>query len=234
MHRAGSTDGVRSYSQIASSDLILLNKVDLVDSAKLAATRQAIASINSTAPIHETTRGVIDLQHILSINAYSAKAGAQVPRLPLTGESSQCCEDPTHDHSQLREQKDTARGHLANMSTLSIPLPVLSSQQYETLDKLLRDLLWEGNLPSTHSTGSSTDSVVAKPEILRTKGLFYTSSGDASKTEYIIQGVREIYEVKEVAETSANSGDEQGKLVFIGRGLHDGVREAFLAALRRP
>ena len=81
---------------------------------------------------------------------------------------------------------------------------MLSQLQYEKLDQWIRSLLWEGSLLGINSS---------KPiSIHRTKGRIILKTGQ----EWILQGVRELYEFKEIG----NSPQEQeSKIVLIGEGL---------------
>jgi G3E family GTPase len=56
--------------QVAFADRIVLNKLDLVDEAELAAVKEEIQSINHTASIIETKRSVVDLSLILNQSAF--------------------------------------------------------------------------------------------------------------------------------------------------------------------
>ena len=60
-----------------------------------------------------------------------------------------------------------------------------------------------------------------KLEILRTKGYLKVQNG----TEYVVQGVTDIFEMKEV--TNRNTDEMGGKLVFIGRGVGLELQAAF-------
>jgi G3E family GTPase len=55
---------------VAFADRIVLNKLDLVDAAGLAAVKEDILSINHTATIIETKRSVVDLALILNQSAF--------------------------------------------------------------------------------------------------------------------------------------------------------------------
>ncbi|KAL7005925.1 hypothetical protein EMMF5_004466 [Cystobasidiomycetes sp. EMM_F5] len=203
--------------QIASADVILLNKIDLVDSSQRDATREAISAINATAPIHFTVKGAIDLQRILNINAYGADAriygtSPGLSRL-LETEVRSSNECPHHPHEHTHDPAHTG------ISTRSVGIPViLSATQRRQLESSVQRLLWDS------STGL---------DILRTKGVFYgkEEGDDESVYEYTIQGVREIYEVKRMGrvrqvshDTSAAPNPPSGRLVFIGRRL-DLVRD---------
>lgn len=64
MEEDHSVDGVgESLRQIACSDVILLNKVDLTSEEQLRSIEELIQRVNPSAPIHRTIRGQIDLAH---------------------------------------------------------------------------------------------------------------------------------------------------------------------------
>ncbi len=56
--------------QIAFADVVLLNKIDLVDSAELDLLEDRIRRLNPFARIHRTTRGIVDLSSVLDIGAF--------------------------------------------------------------------------------------------------------------------------------------------------------------------
>lgn len=69
-------------------------------------------------------------------------------------------------------------------------------------------------------------------EILRSKAFLRTSDD----REWILQGVREVYEITEIPVSRGSKNDDEadrmeGKLLLIGRGLTHGLRERFLIAL---
>lgn len=85
----------------------------------------------------------------------------------------------------------------------------------ERLDEWIRTVLWEGHLP---------DISEHKVEILRCKGICVSDDGQ----QHILQGVRELYELTDL---DASDSPDEGKLVFIGRGLSDDVRRSLLNVL---
>lgn len=98
----------------------------------------------------------------------------------------------------------------------------------KSFEHWLQLLLWEHQIPdkdqdmsaATTATGSET-----KLDILRVKGII-RPTGKPDGTKVVIQGVQELYDVKEVV---TQSGQEDpvlngGKVVFIGRGLEDRKR----------
>ncbi len=71
-------DGVGNHTsnQIAFADRIVINKVDLVDEATLAAVTERVRSINASAQILTSHYGAVDLTEILGIRAFR-RAGGQ-------------------------------------------------------------------------------------------------------------------------------------------------------------
>lgn len=88
------------------------------------------------------------------------------------------------------------------ISTVSIPVPILSPEKVDKVDEWLRGVLWEHQLP-----GEETE-----VEVHRTKGRVVFSDGSMK----MIQGVREIFEILNSEE---KAGDAQGKIILIGRHL---------------
>lgn len=197
--------------------------------------------VNTTAPIYETVNGVIDLSHILGVNAYNARRS----RHPLSGMAASQEGKATYSLLQDRrsqplqsepsaecntcnsEEPHTHAQDLAEISTLSIPFPVLTPLQMERLESTLRSLLWDAQLPGTRE-GVSTISGI---EILRTKGLFSVVqmlNGTETITERILQGVREIYDIKIVSASTRNTTGDPGRLVLIGKGLTGAMRESIV------
>lgn len=72
--------------QIAYSDIILLNKVDLVPEGKrLAAVEGMVREINAGAVIHRTTRSALDMGLLLGRRLYQLDGAAQLDALAVAG-----------------------------------------------------------------------------------------------------------------------------------------------------
>jgi G3E family GTPase len=127
-----------------------------------------------------------------------------------------------YDSVTAEELEFASKGHShldPTISTTSISLPVLSDEQLGKLDWWLRKVLWESELPPS-----------LKPafEIHRLKGRVHTQNGKVK----LIQGVREVFEIFDSAESSSSSRHDvgsEGKLVLIGRGISD---EEFQKSIR--
>jgi G3E family GTPase len=133
-----------------------------------------------------------------------------------------------HDHSGDHESDHPQNPHYNDITTVLIPLPTLSANQQEKVESFLQTLLWESRIPNPNPGHANRESKTQGLDILRTKGYFETEDG----SEFVIQGVTDIFEIKVVAEHQrrSRSGEEEkvdGKMVFIGRGVGEELRTAF-------
>jgi G3E family GTPase len=80
-----------AQEQLAFADVVLVNKVDLVDSGNLATLERRIRNINPYAKIHRTERCGIDLAQILGRDAFNLKRILEVEPGFLT-------EEHMHEH----------------------------------------------------------------------------------------------------------------------------------------
>ncbi|ORY90919.1 CobW/HypB/UreG, nucleotide-binding domain-domain-containing protein [Leucosporidium creatinivorum] len=235
--------------QVATADVILLNKVDLATPEQLDAVETSLKQINSTALIHRTTRSTLDLSLILDLNMYASptaplSSATLAPFAAAPPPTSACCTDDSHDHSHDQPPSITTSPHANDISSITIPLPILSSEEElreGRLGDLLKELIWEGQLP-----GASASPEEEIPlDLLRTKGFFLVRAPSVEGQSppparaFILQGVRETFDITEMPAGSEKRGEGleerevQPKLVLIGRGLGDGVevRRRFLEAL---
>ncbi|KAK0643613.1 CobW/HypB/UreG, nucleotide-binding domain-containing protein [Cercophora newfieldiana] len=196
-----------AHVQISHADVIVINKTDLVTDTELETVKERIGSINGLAKIHVTKQSAVpELEGVLlDLHAYD-----QAEELDRAGKG----------HSHLDK----------TISTLSIPLPVLTEGQLEAVDAWLRSVLWDNVLPSDEETDQSLF------EIHRLKGRLVLSDGN----EKMIQGVRELFEIFDKpnpgAEASLAPGKDAGKMVIIGRHLdkYDFERSLLEAVRKSP
>lgn len=64
-------DGHEAQEQVAFADVILLNKVDLVDAEGLKQLEKRLHSMNPTAKLYHTQQAKIDVNHVLGIHAFN-------------------------------------------------------------------------------------------------------------------------------------------------------------------
>ncbi|KAK0201838.1 CobW/HypB/UreG, nucleotide-binding domain-containing protein [Desarmillaria ectypa] len=190
-----------SLRQIAGSDVILLNKIDLVESTEVAHVESTVRRINPAAPLYQTVRGQVDVGSIVNIEAYSTRSKF------LTHEHHHNINHADHDHPEQNHYE------LRGISSVQVTCPTLNQEKLDQLDAWIRSVLWENQLPE--GTQSS------ELQVLRCKGLVMTDTGD----QYVLQGVRSMYDMSRVEEEVVGV-PEQGKLVFIGKGLDSVVRKS--------
>ncbi|KAL1598869.1 hypothetical protein SLS60_008012 [Paraconiothyrium brasiliense] len=105
-----------------------------------------------------------------------------------------------------------------SISTSTIIFPALTPSQVEKFDKWLRTVLWEEKLPEGHAH--------EKFEVHRLKGRIPVTEGKV----LLLQGVRNVYDVNDGADMTAE--DSSAKLVLIGRGVgQQGFEESLLDTL---
>ncbi|EMD39994.1 hypothetical protein CERSUDRAFT_103896 [Gelatoporia subvermispora B] len=217
MEEDHAADGIgESLRQIAGSDVILLNKVDIPPPEEVEVTEGMIRGVNPAASIFRTVRGQIDLKLILGIDAYAAKPFAKLSE-PETG--SHTCDD---QHCGHNHERGLTHYEMRGITSLQIDCPTLTASQLSRLDEWIRTILWENHLPEDESNPNIL-------EILRCKGVFVVGDGKL----YILQGVRNMYEIAEVegAVDSATGVPDAGKLVLIGKGLDEHVRRSLQVLL---
>lgn len=205
--------------------MVLINKVDLVDKAKLSTVKDAVASVNSTAITHETTRSVLPIDAILDLNMYASPAARKPPTLAAFKQAEQ------HDNDHSSHAHVSSSPHLGDITTVTIPLPSSfdSEESFTRFERALGTLLLHGSLPP--------DDKEDEYDVLRTKAYLrrrHRRPDESETRAYVLQGVRETYEVTPVPASQAES-DLQGvepKLVLIGRRLTTGnLEQRFLSAI---
>lgn len=204
------------YRQVACSDVILINKVDLASEAQISTLEGIIHGINPLVTTHRTTQSGIDLGIVMNLNAYASR----IPPASVPG--------TYHDHDHVDGKCPDPEAHpksthytIRGISSILVPVPTLPVAQVEILDEWIRSVLWEHKLPNEED--------VEGLDVLRCKGMFRTDAGEV----YVLQGVREMYDLSPAESTEDSDGaGEIGKLVFIGKGLDDRVRTSLEATVR--
>ena len=102
------------------------------------------------------------------------------------------------------------------ISTVTFDLPKLDHTKLSKLDLWLQRILWESEFPSQEQ-GTEEKSPPEPFEIHRAKGLILLKSGEVR----MLQGVREIFEITEMAARTNGPANlqENGKIVLIGKGV---------------
>jgi G3E family GTPase len=224
--------------QIACADLILLNKVDLVPESEIVSVEETIRGINPVAPIHRTINAQIDPKVVIGIGAYHSLPPQLFDSIPGPSVVHTIADPKDHqehrefehehtyqsDHNEV-DHSDHAHHHYTakGISSLQISCPPLDSPaRLNKLDEWIRTLLWENRLLDHTKVENEGDP--SSLQILRCKGIFRMHSGE----EYVLQGVRNIYDLHEAGFNNGASS-EMGKVVFIGKGLDENVKQSFQA-----
>ena len=69
---------VEAQEQVAFADIILINKTDLASEEQLQRIEGRVRTLNPLAQLHRTDHSVIDLRHILNVNAFQLEAKLEV------------------------------------------------------------------------------------------------------------------------------------------------------------
>jgi len=199
------SEGVgESLRQIAGADVVLLNKVDLAPTDLIERTETLIMQVNPAVKIHRTVRGDVDLGNVVGIRAYR------------TGPSPEHIHDEHCGHGH-GETGGSTHYEVRGISSLQMRVAPLAPTKLDALDAWLRSVLWDARLPPPHNDMEGI-------EVLRSKGLIRLTDG----RRLVLQGVKSMYELEE---TAPGGMDEEGKLVFIGRGLGETVRRSLQSTL---
>lgn len=117
--------------------------------------------------------------------------------------------------------------HDDGFSTITIDLPTFEevNTSDSKFDRTFRKLLWEGILGEQEEGCSTTpETAILEPRILRAKGLLKDHHGNW----FILQAVRETYEIQPVHPDVLMDEHELPKLVLIGKGLDAALGQRFL------
>lgn len=240
-------------NQIAFSDRIILNKLDLVNDEELEDIYDRIRSINSFAHIIRTIRSRAPLDQVLGLNSFSLERVVEVDPTIMDEEdevesghvhdehcdhshdhehTDACnqdgCTDHSHDHSHQHEHDH----HNHELPASTEPkrkkkkhnLSLVSSVGY-TVDGLL-------DIPKFNQFMSEMLQRDAK-NLFRTKGvLAFAGQGNV---KYVFQGVHEQINFGPCEDPWKDDEKKISKLVFIGKGLNpEEMKEKILQCTENP
>ncbi|AFR95366.2 cytoplasmic protein [Cryptococcus neoformans C23] len=206
-------DGEKDYNeitecqkQVASADVILLNKIDLVSEEHLSKVERAVRELNATLRIHYTKNSQAPISELFHIRAFTNSVTPAIKEAPAAldddHQHSSDCGHP-HEGGELLPHRN------ARINTTLIPIPPLNLLQYNKLNTFLEFVLWSATFPASSKVA---------PEILRTKG-YITLQDDRA---FVLQGVADLFELKEV--DRALDPEMEGKIVFIGKGVGEDLK----------
>ncbi|XP_072023882.1 zinc-regulated GTPase metalloprotein activator 1-like [Amphiura filiformis] len=193
-------DGVvnEAVRQVALADLILVNKIDLVDQAYLHKVTDHIRSINSLGKLVETQKSKLNLEHILDLHAYDSNLGQSgIEKLKDRG---------------LDIRSGQGSSHHIDPSVTTVTFQLCGNIKTSDLDVYIQNLIWEKNVQN------SKNEIM---EILRLKGEI---SIQDNPNRLVVQAVHELYD-QDFTTTWESTTRRTCTMVFIGRNLDKTVLE---------
>ncbi|KAG0043677.1 COBW domain-containing protein 1 [Gryganskiella cystojenkinii] len=229
--------------QIAMADRLILNKIDLVSQDEVDRLEADCRAMNGVAQIVRTQHSKVDLNFVLDIAAFDAVRAKELEQSEqgIKGLDYHDHNDPNHVHGENcghehndHPNKPSPSSHLdgsIETRTLTFYCPTVDQHLFE---HWLQMMLWEHQIPEhelnldeLETPSSSTTTAATQPaqklDILRVKGIL-RPSGRPAGSQIVIQGVQELYDVKEATaqqqqQSAQEDSSQAGKVVFIGRGL---------------
>mmetsp|Transcript_11678 Transcript_11678/g.17692 ORF Transcript_11678/g.17692 Transcript_11678/m.17692 type:complete len:431 (+) Transcript_11678:69-1361(+) len=247
-------------NQIAFSDRIILNKLDLVSSEELDDVKDRIKSINSFAAIIQTERSRAPLDQVLGLNSFSLDRVIEVdPTIMEEDEVQQdqpehvhdehCDHSHDHHHADCSEQdcdhhdhQHNGHGHSDDHSHKHTHSESDATPHPEKRKKK------KHNLSLVSSVGYTVNGLLDIPKfnqfmsellqenaqnLYRTKGvLAFDGQGDV---RFVFQGVHEQINFGPSDHPWPEGAQKLSKLVFIGRNLDpEGMRESIRSCTVEP
>jgi G3E family GTPase len=249
-------------NQIAFSDRIILNKLDLVNEEELEDIYDRIRSMNSFAHIIRTVRSRAPLDQILGLNSFSLERVVEVDPTIMDEEdevepehvhdencdhshdhehSDSCqhdgCTDHSHDHSHEHEHEHHDHDHTHEATEQPPAAPTEPKRKKK-----------KHNLSLVTSVGYTVDGLLDIPKfnqfmsellqrdaknLFRTKGvLAFAGQGNV---KYVFQGVHEQINFGPCEDPWKDGEKKRSKLVFIGKELNpENMKEQILQCTEDP
>ena len=184
---------------MALADIVIINKLDLINEAELQALEQRIVGINSMAKLIKTTRSKVDLDTVLDLNVYKDQTEFKPGLFQPSGDSV----------------GNSPQSHHLDASVITVTVELPGSCNVEKIDGFLQELLWDKSVKNCKDVAM---------EILRMKAFVCPIE---SKTPVVFQAVHEIYDKQEVKgkEGASENVDSGSRFIFIGRNLDKEVLE---------
>ncbi len=204
-------DSREAEDQIAFADVVLLNKTDLVSADELADVEHLIRAINPTAPIHRTTRSVIDLNRVLGRGAFDLQRALENDPHFLDHDHPDhvCGPDCDHDHHHDHDGHDHHHhdhSHVSDVHDVTVKSVSLRGGEMNPQ----RFFPWIEKITQTQG-----------PDILRLKGIVAFAD---DPERYVVQGVHMIVE-GDHQRPWKDGETHESRLVFIGRNLDSELLE---------
>ncbi|KAL8498540.1 hypothetical protein ACS0TY_021754 [Phlomoides rotata] len=194
-----------AVEQIAFADRIIMNKIDLVSEAEVAALTERIKFINGMAQIKRAKYGVVDMDFVLGVGGYD------LDRIEseVKSEDSHCSHhhETGHDHHHKGHHHD----HKHDSAVSSVSIVSEGTLDLDYFDDWVERLIEEKG-----------------DDLYRMKGILSVTE---SEQRYVFQAVHSIFDGCPGKEWEPNE-KRINKLVFIGRNLDEtALRKGFKGCL---
>ncbi|KAI9301986.1 CobW/HypB/UreG, nucleotide-binding domain-containing protein [Cunninghamella echinulata] len=195
-----------AIKQIAISDRIVINKIDLVTENELNILEEDIKDINSVAETLRTERSRIPLDFVLDIGAYNTNTDTiEKQTNKINTHSRHDAHHISHDVHTICIQFDT------QLDTI------------ELLETWIQTLLWERSVPGIDEEENGEITVLRLKGIIQLPKDKQNENKDSDeinrKKHIVIQGVQELYDIQPGLQES-DEVDPVNKIVLIGKNLH--------------
>ncbi|CAI3932983.1 GTP-binding protein [Commensalibacter papalotli (ex Botero et al. 2024)] len=195
-----------AVNQIAFADVILLNKIDLVDREALKKVEQRLKAINPYVALYHTQKGQVALDKILDRGGFDLKKA-----LTLSPDFLEDNHDHDHDHDHDHHSHAVHHHHGDGVTSISL-------LEDKPLDAKKFDF-WIGSVLQQFGT-----------ELLRTKGILNFSNSDEC---YAFQAVHMMADGDFIRSWKPQE-KRSSRLVFIGRHLDEKkLRDGFKNCVAR-
>ena len=223
MHVERHLESKECKAQIAMADVVVLNKVDLVESAKIDEVERAITRLNPVAAILKTSRALVDVADIFRQGSTSLERLLQMDSSTGSAFKAEACEHAGHDHGDHdhdhcdHDHCDHEAHHGLSHHYHDEEISSLSCQADGDLDPSLFNP-WFGTLLRKHGD-----------DLYRCKGILSLSGRD---NKVVLHAVHRVTEVEEGSPWGAEP--RKSRLVFIGKSLdRTGLIDGFAACVVR-
>jgi G3E family GTPase len=202
-------DSPEAKEQIALADIVLLNKVDLVDPPALEELKKRIRAMNPYARIIPTERCAVPLDEILGKDAFSLERVLE--QEPHFLEEDDHDHDHDHDHGHHDHGHDDHAHHDHGHSHGQKGLRHYHDEEMDSLSLKADTPLDPDRFMTWFREVLANDG----PAILRSKGILNFAGEDR---RYVVHGVHMLMEGDFIGPWK-NGETRQSRLVFIGRHL---------------
>lgn len=205
-------DAPEAEEQIAFADVILLNKIDLVNPSELKAIEGRIRLINPYATVIRTERSQAPLEEIIDLGAFDLNRIMEIKPHFLEEEA----EDEGHDHHHHEHDEHCHDEHCTHEHHHDHG----HHHDHERHDVTVHSVSLHSDKPlDAHKFNDWIQNLIAArgQDLLRYKGILNIKG---IPERFVVQGVHMIMEGQPTGPWPAND-DKHSRIVFIGRKLDE-------------